>query len=558
MRVTRFRSLVSVLRRTLRGAVLFSGTLVLVQACDSGQQQANGAGSAGGTIAISASAEPDILFPPLIMTAQGKQVADQLFDNLADIGDELNTVGDAGFKPRLARSWRWAPDSSWLEFNIDPRARWHDGTPVRAADVGYTFGLVKDTSLGSPLSSNLSDVDSVTTPDSLTARVWLRNHPPATFFRLASPVAILPRHVLANVGPADLRTSQFARAPIGSGRFRFLRWSPGTSVILTADTANFRGRPQADRVVWVVNQDYNAAALKFVAGATDFLDVVKPEFVERAASGGRRLVTNIPSLNYGYVGFNLFRKVSRVSPHPILGDRRVRRALVMAVDRQSVVRNVLDSFGVVAHGPVTRAIPTMDTSIGLPYDTAAARRLLDSAGWRREGAGVRTRDGRRLQFTLIVPSSSAIRISFAVLLQDQWKRIGADVKVEQLELSTFGARLESHDFDAMLNAWQIDPDPGSVRDEWMSPGSREGGYNFVSYSNPAFDVLVDSAARDANIGTSSRLYRQAYRILTDDAPAMWLYETRNVFGVSGRIEPTGMRADAWWAGLADWKVTNRR
>jgi peptide/nickel transport system substrate-binding protein len=119
----------------------------------------------GGTIAISSSGDADILFPPLTMTLQGKQVVDQVFDNLADIGPSLNTVGDAGFTPRLADSWRWAPDSLSVAFHINPAARWHDGKPVTASDVHYTFQLVKDTSLASPLSANLDNVDSVSVAD---------------------------------------------------------------------------------------------------------------------------------------------------------------------------------------------------------------------------------------------------------------------------------------------------------------------------------------------------------------------------------------------------------
>jgi peptide/nickel transport system substrate-binding protein len=145
-------------------------------------------------------------------------------------------------------------------------------------------------------------------------------------------------------------------------------------------------------------------------------------------------------------------------------------------------------------------------------------------------------------------------MKFAVLLQEQWRTIGADVVIDQMELATFGDRLEQRKFDAMLNAWQIDPDPASVRDEWTSAEMRKGGSNFVSYSNPVFDATVDSAARESDPARAVSLYRRAYRQLTDDAPALWLYELRNVFGISQRLRPVGIRADAWWADLADWRV----
>jgi ABC-type transport system substrate-binding protein len=96
-----------------------------------------------------------------------------------------------------------------------------------------------------------------------------------------------------------------------------------------------------------------------------------------------------------------------------------------------------------------------------------------------------------------------------------------------------------------------------VREEWASSEIRKGGYNATSYRNPVFDAVIDSAVREMSPARSVELYRRAYRILTDDAPAMWLYELRNVQGASKRLTTTGIRPDAWWAHLADWSVSAR-
>ena len=536
---------------------MIGGLLAGALALNTGCKDSSGSAPVGGTISISASADADALVPPLTMSIEGKQVGDQVFDNLADIGPALNTVGDAGFIPRLAHSWRWAPDSLSIDFQIDPRARWHDGTPVRAEDVRFTYAMVKDTALGSPLSSNLDNVDSVSVPDSMTARVWLHKRGPDVFYKVATPVPILPSHILKSVSPADLRTSSFAQKPVGTGRFRFSSWERGARIVVTADSANYRGRPKADRVVWLVAADYPAAALRFLTGAADFIGVVKPEYVSQVREKGEDIVTTNGSLDYGYVAFNL-GDAAHGKPHPVLGDREVRRALVMAVDRAALVRSVFDTLGLVAHGPVTRALPTSDTTIGLPYDTARAARTLDSLGWKRGADGIRRRGQAKLAFSLMVPSSSANRSKLAVLLQEQWRRAGAEVKIESLEGNTFGARMEDRKFDAALNGWHIDPTPSSVREEYASSEIKRGGYNSTSYRNPIFDAVIDSAVVEANPSRSVALYRRAYRILTEDAPAMWVYELRNVHGVSRRIHPVGIRPDAWWTNLADWSVSPAR
>jgi peptide/nickel transport system substrate-binding protein len=521
----------------------------LVSACTSDSSK-----KVGGTIVVSASADADVLFPPLTLTLVGKQVTDQMFDNLADIGADLNTIGDAGFTPRLASRWRWGADSLTVDFELDPAARWHDGRPVKAADVQYTFALVKDPALASSLSSSLENVDSVTIVDSLTARVWMRERKQDTFYKIAQSVPILPSHLLSGMTAANLRGAQSASNPVGSGKFRFGAWDRGARIVLVADSANYRGRPLADRLIWLVSADYPTAAVRFLSGAADFIDVLRPEYVDRAVAEGKEIRASKGSLDYGYVGFNLTDRKTG-GPHQVLGDREVRRALVMSVDRAALVRNVFDTFGLVAHGPATRLLSTSDTTISLPYDTAGAARSLDSLGWRRGTDGMRRRDNTPLAFSLIVPSSSASRLKLAVLLQDQWRKAGARVSLNPIEMNTFGARVEDRDFDAMLNAWHIEPTPSSAREEWASSEIKPGGYNASSYRSVAFDAVIDSATREANPARSVELYRRAYRILSDDAPAMWLYELRNVYGHSKRMRPAGIRDDAWWRSLDQWTVS---
>jgi peptide/nickel transport system substrate-binding protein len=514
-------------------------------------------GPVGGTIVVSSSADADVLLPPLTMTLLGKQVLDQVFDNLADIGQTLNTVGDAGFTPRLSDRWSWASDSMSVSFHINPRARWHDGVAVGAEDVRYTYQLVKDTSLASPLASNLDNVDSVSVVDSLTARVWFHQRTPDAFFKAASPVAILPAHLLKGTAPATLRESKIARSPVGSGRFRFGAWDRSARIVLDADSTNYRGRPNADRVIWLISADYAAAALRFLGGSADFLDLVKPELVSQVKAKGDEVLLSPGSLDYGYVAFNL-RNAANTGPNPIFGDRETRRALVMAVDRAALVRSVFDTLALVSHGPATRILATSDTTLGIPYDPQLASRTLDSLGWRRGSDGMRARGKTPLAFSLLVPSSSAVRQKVAVVLQEQWRQAGVKVRIEPIELNAFGSRMDSRKFESLLNGWHIDPTPSSVREEWASSEIRNGGYNATSYRNPTFDAIIDSAVREMNPTRSAGLYRRGYRILVEDAPAIWLYELRNAQGVSKRIHPVGIRPDAWWANLAEWTVETGR
>src|SRR6185312_14331246 len=137
------------------------GSLATLTACGSNESANRSAsGAAGGTVIVNMPADATDLFPPYVGDVTGRAVQDQIFDRLAEIGPEMGTIGDKGFVPRLAQKWTWAPDSLSIAFTIDPRARWHDGKPVTAADIRYSFLAFTDPKVGSPVAPLLSNLDS--------------------------------------------------------------------------------------------------------------------------------------------------------------------------------------------------------------------------------------------------------------------------------------------------------------------------------------------------------------------------------------------------------------
>src|SRR5215207_8373129 len=124
------------------------------------QKPAAGPADIGGTMVVATPAEAKMLLPALQTSDMDKEVTELLFDRLAEIGDDLNTVGDAGFRKVLAERWEWAPDSLSIAFHLNPRARWHDGAPVRASDVRYSVALIKDPAFGSLALPLVTNIDS--------------------------------------------------------------------------------------------------------------------------------------------------------------------------------------------------------------------------------------------------------------------------------------------------------------------------------------------------------------------------------------------------------------
>lgn len=535
-------------------AMRYAGILYAVLLCGCGGESGK---AAGGTMAIAAGGDPDALIPSLAQTTTAVEILDMIYDRLADIGDSLNIVGDGGFTPRLADRWTWSRDSMSIAFHINPNAKWHDGQPVRSSDVRFTIATTKDSMLGSPAASVITNIDSVSTPDSATAVFWFHARSPQQFYDAAYQNPIIPEHVWKDVSPAGWRGAPQAKKPVGSGQYRFVRWIPSAALELDADTTNYRGAPKIKRLIWSIAPDFNTLLTRFLGGEIDVFENLRPQDVADVQKRRSLALKLKPWLAYTFIDFNLRNPADHDRPHPLFGNRDLRRALTMATDRAAIVRSTYDTLASVALGPTVRAYPTTDPKIPqIPYDAAVARSLLDSLGWRMSARdSVRVRNGRPLRFTISVPSSSRIRVQTAVLLQEQLRHAGVQVDVEQLALPALIDKLRKRAFDVTIGQWNTQPSPGAVRGSWGGVAAKTpGSNNFGSYDSPVFDAYVDSAVNSFDKAKARAYFTRAYETIVQDAPAIWLAEPRQIVGYHSRLQLAPTRPDAWWAHLADWWI----
>jgi peptide/nickel transport system substrate-binding protein len=527
-------------------------SLALAAACSSAERSTAGTSPTGGTLIIAPSGDAIELFPVFVLDATGRQVADQIYDHLADIKQDMQTIGDKGFTPRLATKWEWAPDSLSIAFSLDPRAKWHDGKPVTARDVKFSVWAYTDSVVGSPVRPLVANIDSVSIRDSLTPVVWFKKHTPEQFYDVAYQIVVVPEHIFGAVPAKELHTTPLGRTPIGTGRFRFVKWDPGVRIELVADTANYHGRAKLDRLVFAIANPMTAAT-QVLSGQADFMEAVPPDRVPEFDKSTVARPILAPTAQYMFLAMNQFDRGSN-RPHPILSDRRVRRALSMAVDRVGMLKNVFDTTGRIGHGPFPMTVPYADSAIRLPaYDTTAAAALLDSAGWRVGSDGIRVKAGRPLRFNMLVTTTSVPRQRYAELLQEQFRRIGAKADVEKLDFQAFGDRGTKGNFDTILWGFAPDPSPAATRQNWGTAGIGTG-LNMLRYSNRKVDALIDSATATFDASEMRKYSSRALQLIADDAPAIFLYDVNAVFGGHRRIVFAPMRLDAWWANLADWSI----
>lgn len=543
---------------TIVRATLFTVVLFTISCSSDNQTLAAEEDNIGGTLVVATAADADYLFPPLVTTSQGRAITEILFDHLATVGDELNVIGDDGFDGRLAKSWTWAPDSLSIVFTIDSTAKWHDGVKVSSKDVAFSYSLYTNPDLASPIGGLLHNIDSVTTGPGNVARVWLKEKHPTSFYDAAAQMLILPEHVYGSTPAAQLKRSDIIRTPVGSGRFRLRKWIAGQSIDLSSDTDNYRGRAKLDRVLFRVSPDFNAASMQLLGGEADLYESVNIDLLHQIEAQSRIRVHTFPGFDYGFLMFNLRARADKERAHPMFGDSELRRALSMAVDREAIVKNILDTLGYPSVGPMLRAMPTTDTSlVQIQYNPEMARGILDSMGWQMSSynTGIRQKDGIPLRFTLITPNSSRNRVNAAVIIQAQLKEIGAKVDIQQMEATSFFKQVMNNDFDAAMYAWSLDASPANIVQTW---GSNHGGNiansNYSGYESHRFDALVDSALRSESLTKARSYFSQAYQTILNDAPAIWIYEMKGALAVDKRFVIDRIRPDAWWTHLADWYI----
>lgn len=539
----------------MRSSLVVVAAALLVTACSSKEgSQAGGGGATGGTIIYAAPSDPLDLFPPYVGDLVGRIVQDLVYERLAEIGPDMVTVGDKGFTPLLAKSWAWAPDSLSIAFSLDPRARWHDGKPVTASDVRYSFKIFTDPKVGSSTAPLLSNIDSISARDSLTPVVWFKKRTPEQFYDIAYQLLIMPEHVFGSIPAEQLRTSEITRRPIGTGRFRFAKWEPGVKFELVADTANYHGRAKLDRVI-ITPAAPAAGATQVLSGQADFIDTFPFDQAPKLDSSAiARPIFQVQG-TYAFLALNQFAPKSSTAANAIFSDSRVRRALSMSVDRAGMLQNVFHGKGRLGHGPFPTVAWYGDSTLRVPpYDTVAARALLDSAGWRVGPNGIRVKNGRALRFTMLVPTSSAQRTRYSVLLQGQFQKVGAQAVLDQLDPAAMRDRVQSYDYDAVIIAYHPDPSPSGAKQYWATSGIGPTGQNALRYSNRAVDALLDSVSSALDPATMKTYASRAFQKIIDEAPAIWLYDYVVVSGVNRRITVPPLRTDEWWVGVADWTI----
>jgi peptide/nickel transport system substrate-binding protein len=479
---------------------------------------------------------------------------EMLFMPLIRYDENINPV------PWLAERWdttRVAADTLELTWHLRRDIRWHDGTPTTAYDVAFMLERMTDRRTAFPNTERMVRYSPrAEVVDSFTVRMWLQPH--AEFLDIWYQTPIMPAHILGDVPPDQLIQHPFAtREPVGNGPFRFVRRDPGQEWVFDANPdfpEALGGRPYLDRVVYRNIPEMTTLLTELLTGRIDVYIQPNPNQAEtiRNTSGVR--LEDFPSRAWVYLAFNTRR--------PQLQDPRVRRAIAMAIDRERIVEALVYGYGEPGRGTV---IPGQWMYEGvkpyaeLPYDTAQARRLLAEAGWTpgRDGL-LRNAQGQELRFTPITNDGNDLRRDILVVVQAQLQSLGITVTPRLIEWNTMIQTLQSQErnFDAVVSGWveYFQKDDSGI----LHSRNLDGPYQYVGYSNPRVDQLLDTLIVEMDRERALPLWQEYQRIVVQDAPYIPLYYQRRMAGVRERVRNTQMdirgelnEIQRWWLSPGD-------
>ncbi len=388
-----------------------------------------------------------------------------LFDGLTAHNGKNEVV------PGLAKSWEFDEAACTYTFHLEEGVTWHDGVPFTSKDVKFTIEAIMDPENASENAPNYEDVEEITAVDDYT--VSFRLSAPNVAFLDYMTMAVLPAHLLAG---EDMQTSDFFRAPVGTGPYKLESWDVGQAIIMTKNESYFRGTPHIDRVIFKIVNDDNAKTLQMAAGELD-LALLPPKAAQSFASQEKYICYHMLTSDYRGILFNFNNAYWQE-------NRDIIPAICYAIDRQAIVDTVLLGQGMPAYGPLQRNIYNNENVERYDYNPEKAAEILESAGCVKGEDGIYMRDGKTLSFVISVGAGDQVRADMAQAAAQQIRAAGIGCTVE------IPTRVDWNSQMAYLIGWGS---PFDADDHTYKVFGTGKGANYSGYSNAAVDRYLEQA-----------------------------------------------------------------
>ncbi|MFE7132640.1 ABC transporter substrate-binding protein [Streptomyces sp. NPDC057638] len=525
------------IRATL--AVTLTGALTLgAAACSApgGGKGAGAGGDAGASAVVGIAYEPETLSPLL---GFGKDGNSKIFDGL------LALDADMRLKPALAAALpQVSPDGLTYTYKLRQGVTFSDGKPFGAKDVLFTYRTILDPKTNNASRSELDAIKDVKAVGDDTV-VFTLKYPYAPFAqRTVLPIA--PEHI---AGRQDVNSGPFTTKPVGTGPYLLTGWSKGEKISFKANPTYWGGAPAVKKFTMAIIKDDDVRATRLRAGDLD--GAILPPNLAAGFKGDKGRKTHAAT-TYDY------RTVTLPTGNKVTGDTAVRRALDVAVDRQTMVDKILEGAGKPAYGPVPTDSEWFTRGTERTHDLTAARKILDDAGWKPGEDGIRVRNGVRAEFPLWYVAGDKLRQDHALAYASDAKKAGISIKTQAGTWEVIEPRMKQ---DAVLAGGGSPGDPDFDQYLLLTSSLAGDGFNNMAwYDNPVVDKALQDGRKSGDKATRKAAYDTVQRELAKNPGYTFLTHIDHLYVVNDTWEPLttqvephdhGLAAGPWW-NVEDW------
>ena len=466
---------------------------------------------------------------PLLDRNEWNEVSSAIYSRLFRPDHTGKIVGD------LVESFTVSPDGRVYTLKLRKNVQWHDGKPFTSADVVFTWDVLFDPKTETSLDLNQPMLKRWEARGPHEVVFYLKNAD-AGFLAPLTEVAVLPAHRLKE---KDINDKEQDGNPIGTGAYKLSASSDKAYTLARHEPYHF-GRPEIESIEMRVIPDDDERAAGSAAGVLH-LTQIKPQHIQKLRANPKLRVYRMQTGAWRAMPLNLRRAAMK--------DVRVRRAIDLAIDRETVVKAALGGVGKAAYSPIPPASWAYDVAMNTRrHDPAAAAKLLDEAGWKKSEDGIRRKDGQPLTLKLIVWKEEIFRRTAAEAIRDQLRPLGFDVQLDYVDNTTYNrlAGAPGEEYDSFIGGWGGLLDPG---DNLYKKFHSKGSQNYGAYSNPEVDRRLEEvrALPPEERERAKKLYRELVDLLISEAAWLPLVYPEYVFAADVRVTGLGeFVCDSWY------------
>jgi len=479
------------------------------------------------TLYLELSADPSTLNPITSSDYYASMVQGYIFSTLMERSEDTYE-----WMPSIAEKYDISKDGKTFTFKLRKGVKWHDGQPVTAEDVKYSFDVFFEGRFDSPQQKvylegiKEAKIVDAQTVQFTTKQVYFKN------FDTVASLTIIPKHFY---GTGDVKDSKFNKVLIGTGPYMLDSWDKGQKILLKknpdyygANLPYFKERFQIPRIYFRLVKEEAVALELLKKGDLDQIGLTAEQYVQKTKGPewGTKVIAvkgqnSAPSnFNYGFIGWNF--------KHPLFGDKNVRKAMAHLVNRDFMIQKFLFDMSEKSVGPFgNKSSATSPKVKAMEFNSKEALSLLGKAGWKMGPKGLsKTINGNEMAFEFTLLNANKDGEKYWTIVKEDMKKIGITMNIKTIEWNSFVKLLDERKFDAVTLGWSVnslEPDPKQI---WHSASIPSPGSNFIGYSNPKVDKLIDEMRATMDKTKRTKMLQQIHEMIAEDAPYAFMFNRK--------------------------------